>query len=147
MTVIPVTAGKCTAEYLLFKNMTWLFKLVSTALAMFLLAMPAAALASCAFGMRAIEGHTLQCAMMSTHMPPVSIQVPHADPSCCQMSTGKAALASVPFARSNSAGGESPAIVVATLQIPSITVTAGPLELRARQSGSVPQAFLCIFLI
>jgi hypothetical protein len=147
MTVIPVTASKYTSEYPPFKNMARPFKLVSAALAILLLTMPAAALASCTFGMRAMEKHTLQCAMMSTHMPPVGIQGSHAGPFCCQMSTGKLPLASVPLPRSNSAGRETPGLVVAKLQIPSITVTAEPAELRARPSRSVPQAFLCIFLI
>lgn len=148
--MIPVTASKDTSEYAPFKNMTWPFKLVSSALAMLLLAMPAAALVSCGFRMSAmerLEKHTLQCAMMGTQMPSVSIRGPHAGPSCCEMSTGKLAPASVPLARGNSAGGETPALVVATTQIPSITVTAERAELRARSSGSVPQAFLCIFLI
>lgn len=131
----------------MIKKMTWPFKLVSSALAMLLLAMPAAALATCGFGMRAMETHTIQCAMMGTHTPPVSIQGGRAGSSCCQMSSGRPVHASVPLARSNSAGGEAPALVVATLQIPAIMVTAEPGELRARSSGSVPQAFLCIFLI
>ena len=129
--------------------MTWPFKLVSSALAMLLLAMPAAALASCGFGMSAMEEFekdTLQCAMMGAQIPPVNIQGPRADPPCCQISTGRVPLPVVPLACSNSAG-EAPTLVVATLQIPSITVTAEPAELRARSSGSVPQAFLCTFLI
>ena len=127
--------------------MMWPFKFVTSALAMLLLVMPAAALASCGSHMRTAEKHTLQCAMMGTHMPPFSIRGPHATPSCCQMSAGKLVLASVSLARSPSAGREAPAFVVARLQIPSIAVTAEPTELRARLSGSVLQALLSIFLI
>ena len=147
MTVIPVTASKDPFRYSAVKNMTWPFKLVSSGLAILLLAMPAAALASCALGMHAIEKHTVQCAMLGIHIPPVSIHVPQAGPSCCQMSAGKVAIPLVPLVRSNCVGGETPALVVATLQSPSITVIAEPTELRARSSDSVPQAFLCIFLI
>jgi hypothetical protein len=128
--------------------MTRSFKLVSSVLAMILLAMPAAALASCGFRMRAmdkLEKHAVPCAMMGTHMPPV-MQRADAGSSCCQISTGKPVLAPVPLAR-NSAGREAPGLVVATLQIPSITVSTEPAELPVRPSGSVPQAFLCIFLI
>ena len=127
--------------------MTWPFKLVSSTLAMLLLAMPAAALAACGFGMRAMEAPTLQCAIMGTHMPPFSIHGPHATPSCCQMSAGRLVLASASLAGSNIAGGETPTLVVATLQTPSITVPREMAELRTRSSGSVLQAFLCIFLI
>ena len=131
---------------ILYKNMTLRFKLVATALAVTLLAMPMSALTSCWWHMGAAEKCKPHCPMMSGHEPSVTIQETPGNSSCCQMSAAKPTPASIPKAPTGSAG-VTPSLTVSTLNAPVAQIQTSPPDPLARASCPSLQSVFCTFLI
>ncbi len=132
---------------IVWKNMTWRFNLVASALVVILLAMPLSALGSCLWHMAPAEHCTPHCPMMSGQAPSFSIQEASADGSCCQVSAAKPTPASVPQAPTGRSTGVAPTFSVSTLDAPSAVVEFHPPDLTIRASAPSPQAVLCTFLV
>ncbi len=130
---------------IVWKNMTWRFNLVASALVVILLAMPLSALGSCLWHMAPAEHCTPHCPMMSGQAPSFSIQEASADGSCCQVSAAKPT--SVPQAPSGSSIGVAPTFSISTLDTPSRIVELKAPDLTIRACVPSPQAVLCTFLV
>ena len=132
---------------IIWKNMTWRLKLVSSALVAILLAMPLSALGSCLWNMAPAEHCTPHCPMMSGHSPSASMQEASANGSCCQVSAAKPTPASMPQAPTASSTGVAPTLSISTLDAPSAVVEFHPPDLTVRASAASLQAILCTFLV
>jgi hypothetical protein len=116
-------------------------------LAITLLALPAAALASCLLHRPAIGQYATHCRMMSNQLGLVSIQKALPGAACCELSPGKSTPSSVVQALSTTADGVTPPCNVSTVDVPSLEAEATPIGPPVRPSGPAFQAFLCVFLI
>lgn len=127
--------------------MTGHSKLVALALAIILLALPAAALSSCWLHMAGTEKCNPDCPMMKAHLSPVSIHQAPMGNSCCQISSGKPVQPSGPPAPTNVSIRVSPAANASVPNVVSVAVRAFLPDLLPRISGSSLQAALCTFVI
>jgi len=144
--VIWITAHAGTDPYYTFKNMTWRFKFVASALVMMLLAMPLSALGSCLWQMTAVEHCTPHCPMMSAHAPSVTIQEAPANNACCRVSAARptpASTAQVPSVR----GYVAPTFTPSVLDVPAVLTKAEPPDPLGRASYPSLQSVFCTFLI
>jgi hypothetical protein len=135
------------ASSIVIQNMAWRFKLVATALATILLAMPMSALASCWWHMSAAEKCKPHCPMMSGHTSSVSVQEAPANGSCCQISAARPTPASIPQAPSASDSRVAPIFIASALDIPAVVTKAEPPDPLARASCPSLQSVFCTFLI
>jgi hypothetical protein len=118
---------------------------VAAALAITLLAIPTGVLASCWLHTPATQAN--DCQMMSKRPVAASIQNAMADPACCELSSGKAAPASVVQEPGATADEVTPASSVTGTNVLKPTGEAGPAGPSVRPSGPTLQAVLCVFLI
>jgi hypothetical protein len=121
-------------------------KLVA-ALAITLLALPTAALASCWLHKPGIGEHATDCQMMGERTVLASIKNVVPDAPCCELSSGKPVPASVVPVPSTIADGVTPLASVPTTVVNAPTVDTYPILPPIRPSGPALQAFLCVFLI
>jgi predicted small secreted protein len=125
--------------------MTPYSKLVAAGLAIALLLVPAAALASCSQHMSGMGKHDPHSAMMGMVSPPVSFAAATIN-GCCEMSAAES-VATSPFrVPTNDVAGVVTTLVVSILKAPW---TADYTERTKvpQAPASPPQALLCVFLI
>lgn len=133
---------------ILYKNMTWRFKLVAAALAVTLWAMPMSAMTSCWWHMSAAEKCKPHCPMMSGHEPSVTLQKASGNSSCCQVSAAKPTPASIPQAPTGSGSADvAPSLTVSTLDAPVAPIQTSSPDPLARASCPSMQSVFCTFLI
>jgi hypothetical protein len=140
--VIPVTA-RYFARSLQSAKMNHQSKLVAVVLAVVLVVVPAAVLASCSDGMASMVG-TSGMEMVGMVMPPVSATLSTApDNSCCVVSSADVAVSSA-LPKS-----ESPATLIAGVPVRRVAQPVRPFIAERTFLASTPptQAALCVFLI
>jgi predicted small secreted protein len=142
--VTSITASRCTTRYDHFSSMTPYSKLVAAGLAIALLLLPAAALASCSQHMSGMGKHDPHSAMMGMVSPPVSFAAAPTN-RCCEMSAAESVATFPVRASTNDVAGVTPTDAVSILQAQWIPTNNKCMEPRAPDSP--PQALLCVFLI
>jgi hypothetical protein len=127
--------------------MTLRSKLAAVTLAITLMVLPAAALATCWSHAPANGDRAADCQMMSSHPGLASFQNARPGAACCELSSGKPVPASVAQAPSRAADGVTPASTFSSVDVPSTTAGAAPKKPLIRAAGPSLQAMFCIFLI
>jgi hypothetical protein len=127
--------------------MTLRSKLAAVTLAITLLVLPAAALATCWSDAPANGGRAPDCQMMNAHFGLASLQNASPGAACCELSSGKPVPASLVQAPSRTADGVTPASSCSSVDVPSTTAGAATKRPLIRASGPSLQAMFCVFLI
>ena len=128
------------------KIMTLRSKVAAMTLAVTILIVPSAALATCWSHQPSIGKGSSEC-QMTRHIAAESIQQATAPTLCCELSSGTPVPASVAQAPSGIVDGITPTLVIPSVDVPSVMAEALPMEPIVRASGSALQAILCTFLI
>ena len=118
-------------------------KLAAVTLAVMLIVLPVAALASC--GLHPTDGNpATDCQMMSKHFGLASIQNAVPVGACCDLSSGKPVPAAMVQAPRGTLDGVAPAPSVSSVDVPSITAIARPITPPLRAFAADLQAILCV---
>jgi len=134
------------SDKLQLKIMTLRSKVAAMTLAITILMLPSAALATC-WSHPAVGKRSNECQMMAGRLPADSIQEAPAPTSCCELSSGTPVPASAAQAPSGILHGTTPTLVVSRVDVPSAMAEAATAEPIVRASGPDLQAILCTFLI
>jgi hypothetical protein len=122
-------------------------KLAAVTLAITLMVLPAAALATCWSHAPANGGRARDCQMMSTRPGLASLQNARPGAACCELSSGRPVPASLAQIPSRTVDGMTPASSFSRADVPSVAAGTAPKIPLIRASGPSLQAVFCVFLI